>query len=350
MTKGTSDRTEGEWHGLRLRLMASSEAPEWQHAPEWIRDRLDRRFLEPARRVLHDDAMQGEGFTVTAIDCILIEFLAALRGGLVYRYRESDKARAPHEYGSSRTLIMGFLTGLDPYRESFDRKLAAEFYENVRCGLLHEAATKGGWRIRASDIGPLVHHDGGNPILNRRKLHSALCQTVDKYCEELPRSQTLQQGFLRTMDNIFAVERVYVFAYGSNMDEAQLRSRIGSPPHWWTVGKVSKRRFSYCKPGKDGTMKANMVKHPSDAVEGVVYEMDRDALQRLGEYEGGYQPQRVDVKTGTHTFAARSFVSDRHEIGSPSPDYVEHVVGGARAHRLSEEYIARVLEPSGRGP
>jgi hypothetical protein len=51
-------------------------------------------------------------------------------------------------------LIISFLMTRTPFKEDFKTEnMARDFYEGVRCGLLHEARTKNGWTIWAKDSG-----------------------------------------------------------------------------------------------------------------------------------------------------------------------------------------------------
>jgi len=61
---------------------------------------------------------------------------------------------APDEYSNSSDIFVSFLVNRTPFKEDFTTvDYARDFYEGVRCGLLHEARTKNGWTIlgRSSD-------------------------------------------------------------------------------------------------------------------------------------------------------------------------------------------------------
>ena len=45
-------------------------------------------------------------------------------------------------------MFVNFLSKREPFKQVFNEPLAKEFYKNIRCPLLHEAATRGGWVIR----------------------------------------------------------------------------------------------------------------------------------------------------------------------------------------------------------
>ena len=61
------------------------------------------------------------------------------------------------------------------------RDLAGEFYRHVRCGILHQAETTGGWHIRRS--GDILN--GVTKTINATKFISELRVALDNYCQEL---------------------------------------------------------------------------------------------------------------------------------------------------------------------
>ena len=93
---------------------------------------------------------QGEGFSIVALQCSLIEFLASTLEGKSYKYCPSKAVKCDvHEYCNSKALYIRFLRSEHPFSQYFNEATARDFYENVRCPLLHEARTKGRWRILA---------------------------------------------------------------------------------------------------------------------------------------------------------------------------------------------------------
>ena len=89
------------------------------------------------------------GSRILAIQCTLVEFLESTVQGVTYRYLRRGETLGPHEYSSSSDLFVNFLCKRDPFARDFSEALAKEFYAGVRCGLLHEARTKNGWKVWA---------------------------------------------------------------------------------------------------------------------------------------------------------------------------------------------------------
>ena len=79
--------------------------------------------------------------------------------------------------------------------------MALEFYKNVRCGLLHEAHTKGGWTIWAkSPEGAIVNKD--KKIIYRDNFKKAFNVYIDCYGKKLLTDTDLQKAFIRKFDFI----------------------------------------------------------------------------------------------------------------------------------------------------
>jgi hypothetical protein len=51
-TRVAGRRSGEDWRRFRQQLLASSAAPEWQSAPDWIRERINDRFLKPIDKIL----------------------------------------------------------------------------------------------------------------------------------------------------------------------------------------------------------------------------------------------------------------------------------------------------------
>jgi hypothetical protein len=67
------------------------------------------------------------GFAILAIDCLLIETLAAFVEGL----ETTD--------GKSKATFCTFLTTRPKFKATFTFDIAKQFYEEFRCGILHQA-------------------------------------------------------------------------------------------------------------------------------------------------------------------------------------------------------------------
>lgn len=134
------------------------------------------------------------------------------------------------------------------------------------------------------------------------------------------------------------------FAYGSNMEAAQMASRV---PEARSLGRARLAGYAFAcnKIGRDGTAKANVEACTAEEVWGVVYEISATDLETLDRFEGGYLrvAVEVDLPTGDR-LASEVYVSDRTSADlRPSRAYRDRMVRGAREHGLPEA-CCRALE------
>ncbi|WP_147820916.1 hypothetical protein [Salidesulfovibrio onnuriiensis] len=128
---------------------------------ELIYQRFQERFISPLDSIPKE---KKHGFCIVAICCLLIESLWAFKQGDI---TTKDKAFKEYFLHSSR---------LSPLA---DDKL--DFYHNIRCSILHQAETGGGWKIRRS--GKLC--DRTAKTINATKLLSSLKKELNDYREEI---------------------------------------------------------------------------------------------------------------------------------------------------------------------
>jgi len=138
--------------------------------------------------------MSFSGFSVMALDCLLIETLQQFYEGVDETPR-----------GESREYFQDFLTRTE-FGQFFDQGIAEEFYHSIRCGILHQAEVKGDSKIWIRDGSPLVKwaSDRNGLIINRNLFHRKLERVFEKYLEDLRRSNhsdtDLRDNFKRKMD------------------------------------------------------------------------------------------------------------------------------------------------------
>jgi hypothetical protein len=146
---------------------------------------------------------KGEGFSIVALHCSLIEFLASTLEGKTYKYqRNGQPSLGQFEYSNSQDMFIEFLENQEPFKTIFSvQGTAKDFYASVRCGLLHEARTKNGWRIR---VAPLATQaiDTNSKIVHRNKMQNAFDQFVTWYEKTLSSDDALQKAFIRKFDSL----------------------------------------------------------------------------------------------------------------------------------------------------
>lgn len=197
----SGEYTDDNWNELKPSLVLGATPDLWQKAYEqFFKERLETRYFLPVR-VLSELEDKGEGFSIVAIQCSLIEFLESTIQGKRYVLgaTETDKV-----YGSSRKMFKSFLLKRRPFKDFFpDDDRAQDFYESVRCGLLHEARTKKTWKIWAGDGSekPIVLSPTKN-IVFRRSFQKHLELAIEIYREKLMTCEKLQQAFIDKVDTL----------------------------------------------------------------------------------------------------------------------------------------------------
>jgi len=141
----------------------------------------------------------------------------------------------------------------------------------------------------------------------------------------------------------------WYFAYGSNMDGAQMVRR--GVPFTSCEGAVlmdHRLEFDFPSPSRWLGGAADVVPSPGDKVEGLLYGLaDGRLLDAMDRWEGTpelmYERRRVEVRTlaGRRAVAAWTYTVVEPRPGLvPSPGYVGIILSGARAHGLSPAYVA----------
>jgi hypothetical protein len=114
-----------------LHLNTQSSASKWDLAIKILEDRIQGRFLNAIDRLKSTDCeIFGAEFSIMAIACLLIETLQQFYLGVKATPQPNIKA-----------FISFFLTS-EHFKEDFRERSAKIFYEDIRCGILHQAQTK----------------------------------------------------------------------------------------------------------------------------------------------------------------------------------------------------------------
>lgn len=172
--------TTKDWKILDLSKPANAD---WQRAVDIFHDRIQGRFLAPIEAMRnHADQMIAEfsGFTILAIDCLLIETL-----GQFYKGIDQTPARQHEQH------FIDFFQQSKYFSAHFNAATGAIVYKHFRCGILHQAQTKKKSKVRYGEpsmvqlVDPADINQG--LIIDRDKLHLALLAEVSDY-ESLLRS------------------------------------------------------------------------------------------------------------------------------------------------------------------
>lgn len=148
---------------------------------EFIKQRFSERYFDPV-----ENSNLKNGFAIMAISCLVIEAIESFYQGL------------PDTKGQSTTMFCGFFNRADGFN-SFSSK-DDWFYRDIRCGILHQAETRGGWRILRS--GPLL--DKSNKSINAAKFIKELQNVVEQYADEIQTDEVLWKNFCKKMEAVCA--------------------------------------------------------------------------------------------------------------------------------------------------
>ncbi|MFH7017349.1 hypothetical protein [Flavobacterium sp. FlaQc-47] len=215
-----------QWVAIRSSLNNSYDySGQWNTAVMIFQNRILTKYFNAINNLIHPNTKEGEGFAIVTLQCALIEMFAAFKKGAVYNHGLTPNSPA-YEYKNSSLLFTGFLTTAAIFEGIFHAKdkagnprntpfSAASFYAQVRCGLMHEAKTKGNWHINAtsndnpSDRKFIKQKQKGN-VIYRTLLQYALEAYFRTYLDELqnpdPAYNPLRRVFARKMDNLYDIK------------------------------------------------------------------------------------------------------------------------------------------------
>ena len=207
-----------DWENIRQTLNQQYKYDaDWEKSIEIFNNRIRRKFFDPIQYLIDQNSIKGEGFTIVTVQCALIEMFAAFKTGKIFNH--SKKLNSPnYEYKRSIDIFTSLLHSDLIFEDQFweldlngnkviDKPfIAADFYKDVRCGLVHEARTKGKWFINAVKLNNgssvktekifLKKEQNGDIRIYRTILHYRLLVLLDQYCNDL-RDQTAQGETLR---------------------------------------------------------------------------------------------------------------------------------------------------------
>jgi len=181
-----------QWKALQLDDAASHD---WDIAISTFDSRIHERYINPVDFLVAAETdtpliERRFGFTILAIDCLLIETFGAFIEG----HEDTD--------GCSKATFCKFLTARPQFSNHFSEPLAKQFYKEFRCGVLHQAEVGGSSKVWS--VGPLVQTVGDAIIVNRNEFHERLKIEFTAYLQEL-RNHTntvLRDNFRKKMNFI----------------------------------------------------------------------------------------------------------------------------------------------------
>lgn len=131
------------------------------------------------------------------------------------------------------------------------------------------------------------------------------------------------------------------FAYGSNMNEAQLKKRCPAS-HFLCRATLAEHRFVITSRGY-----ASVVPHAGGRAHGVLIALTEPDEHTLDDYEhvaeGMYRRAWLDVVTEFgYAVPALIYIDDIGGEAPPKPGYLDRILDGARRHALPPHAIAEI--------
>src|SRR5262245_58935748 len=134
---------------------------------------------------------------------------------------------------------------------------------------------------------------------------------------------------------------MFYFAFGSNMDPAQMQRRCpGSRPLGAAWLEHYALRFDGTSQNWSHKAAANVVPDPGGRVWGALYEVTDEHIAGLDKHEPNYQRTTLDVMSDkTGHVQAEVYVRPPRPVGKPSPEYAAAILRGGEENQLPPEYL-----------
>lgn len=141
-------------------------------------------FIYKRHPITSQDPANKHGFSIMAVCCLMMEALESFHQGL-------EDTR-----GQGKEIFEKFFERNTSHFPDF---VADAFYTNVRCGIHHQAETKGGWTIGRK--GPLLNDKN----INATKFLTQMEAVLSKYRNDLKKADwdsELWCNFRKKMDSV----------------------------------------------------------------------------------------------------------------------------------------------------
>jgi len=185
--------SDAQWFDLTLNEF--SDEGTWETAVHVLEARIYSRYIEPIDVLIEVEeelpAVERRfGFTILAIDLLLMETLQAFKEGL------------PDTSGKSKAIFLRFLEESPNFSKYFTTpESRVDFYQSFRCGILHQAEVQGTTLVWS--VGELFSNSEMLQTVNRTEVHNALKNDVDEYLAALRNGDAaLRENFIRKMNSI----------------------------------------------------------------------------------------------------------------------------------------------------
>jgi len=188
-----------KWKELEL---SKKDSADWSIAIDIFEDRINGRFLKQVDELTANkdkNVRAFSGFVIIAIDCLLIETIEQFYRGIKRTGKDKDDQMF-YDFFQRSSELKQFFDTLDKSKV---------FYNQIRCGILHQAQTKKQSTIHIKKGTPALSWVDANDIqkgisINRNKFHKAVKAVFTQYLSDLKKGKdlNLRQKMQRKMNFI----------------------------------------------------------------------------------------------------------------------------------------------------
>lgn len=188
-----------DWRNLKLN---ENTREDWNTAIKIFMDRIEGRFLEQIK--LLDENPKRKigvfaGFAIMSLDCLLIETL-----------EQFYKGKVRTGQGMNEKAFFNFFQRSDEFKSFFETQAKAKiFYQQIRCGLLHQAQTKKKSIIHIKNGKSMLEWIDEDNInegikIQRRLFHKEVVKIYEAYVEKISSERDLnfKKKFQKKMNYI----------------------------------------------------------------------------------------------------------------------------------------------------
>ena len=170
-----------DWREIE-KVLKPNEEENWGLAFHFFEERIRTRYLNPIKALLDMDLNNGEGFAVVNLQCSLIEMIESFVNGWVYIHKPRGwyKNEQKSEVMNNACIFKSFFANRNGIE---NMKIdGGDFYDSVRCGLLHETQTKSNWKItKGLSDGDAYEEKDGFKIIYRDNFQRDLGILIKNY-------------------------------------------------------------------------------------------------------------------------------------------------------------------------
>lgn len=209
-------KTIEDWNELTKKLNINDNE-NWDNAFEFFNQRIITRYLNPIDSILKSKINLGEGFAVVNLQCSMIETIESFINGCASTFNKTKrrtewKRKDDIIFNSNKEIFISFFNKREPFKNYKNKIDGGDFYENVRCSLLHETQTKGNWKIKTDIFNNKETYleKDINKILYRENLHEDIKTLITKYKEAVINYQDFNEFSNETLKENFILKFNYI--------------------------------------------------------------------------------------------------------------------------------------------